>query len=192
MPAPDKVDQAFDVILHGDVAELARMLDAGMPVDARANGGTTLLKYAAGEPHCQTVRLLLERGADPNGADDRDFTPLHVAAGHWCLDVTRMLLDAGADVHARSMPGRLSVLHEVADGATVRLLCERGADPNARDRCGNTPLHWARWENIDTEVAEALLACGADPGIRNSHGLLSTDSPPDDWWNEVVAENATL
>jgi ankyrin repeat protein len=56
-----------------------------------------------------------------------------------------------------------------ADGASVecvRLLAEAGANVNARDKSGNTPLH----ETFLTDVEEELLKLGADVNARNDDG----------------------
>ena len=48
------------------------------------------------------VRLLLERGADPNGRGVNDWTPLHYAAGQRDADAMRLLLASGADPFLRT------------------------------------------------------------------------------------------
>jgi len=48
----------------------------------------------------------------------------------------------------------------------VRLLGRAGADVNARDKNGNTPLH----EIYLTDVEEELLKLGADVNARNKDG----------------------
>jgi cytohesin len=51
----------------------------------------------------------------------------------------------------------------------VKLLLEYGADPNASQDGGFTPLHSAA-QNDDRESVEALLEAGADPSLANDDG----------------------
>ena len=45
-----------------------------------------------------------------------------------------------------------------------------GADPNARNNHGATPLYWAATWSPNPAVIAALLDAGADPNARNKHG----------------------
>ncbi|KAK0627410.1 ankyrin repeat-containing domain protein, partial [Immersiella caudata] len=55
----------------------------------------------------------------------------------------------------------LHVFAHAGEVSMVRLLLERGAEVDARDRNGSTPLHWASWAGkLDT--ARELLMSGAD------------------------------
>ena len=56
----------------------------------------------------------------------------------------------------------------------MRLLLERGADPNARQQLGFTALHGSAASG-DRETAELLLAHGADPQATNDEGKTPAD-----------------
>ena len=69
-------------------------------VSARGTNGNDLLGLAAsiacGRRDKSLVSELLARGADPSGANDRGWTPLHQAGYGNDLALARLLLDAGA------------------------------------------------------------------------------------------------
>jgi ankyrin repeat protein len=94
------------------------------------------------------------------------------------------LITAGAKIDASWVDRRTPLFYAAARGATaaVRLLCERGADPNLREHrhldgyfFDRTPLHYAA-RNGHTETVAALLELGAEPRARDSHeGLTYKD-----------------
>jgi cytohesin len=142
------VDRFFEACAQGDVASLRRLL-ADDPALARASnprgqyGGWTGLHSAAQAGHLDAVRLLLEKGANPNAREDGDNTyPLHWAAASGHVEIVRALLDAGGDVHgtgdahAMTVIGWASFHHAPGDHPaelspqardTLALLVERGA-----------------------------------------------------------------
>jgi len=108
-------------------------------------------------------------------------TALHIAAAAYRRDIARKLIAMGADVRAKNRRGA-EPLHYAADGgpgspawnpraqaAIVACLVEAGADPNAVDMNGVTPLHRAVRTRCAAAVA-ALLAGGADARRRNKNG----------------------
>jgi ankyrin repeat protein len=64
------------------------------------------LHSAAANRSCETVRLLLEHGANPNTKQHGGWTALHAAALHNDLNMIRLLLDHGADPHVKSDEGQ--------------------------------------------------------------------------------------
>jgi len=67
---------------------------------APGGAGNGALHLAAKRGDAESVRWLLDHGADPSGRWnhwDASVTPLHLAAWHAHKEVVRMLLDAGAD-----------------------------------------------------------------------------------------------
>ena len=109
----------FTALSQVDVELVRAFLDAGMsPRDGVAGMGpplrVMLFAGAACAPNerptkpvtLQAAKLLLERGADPNGADARGNTALMEAAGKGCdREVVRVLLRAGARVDAKNAAG---------------------------------------------------------------------------------------
>lgn len=124
----------FDAAAVGDVGRLTEILDAQPDaVNAYSPDGFFPLGYAAYFGHPEAVRLLLTREADV-GTVARN--PMQVQALHSAV--------AGRNAEA------------------VRLLLEAGADPNAEQHGGWTPLMAAE-EHGDQPVIELLIAHGADP-----------------------------
>jgi truncated hemoglobin YjbI len=111
--------------------------------------GRTLLHAAAGEGRLPTVQLLLQLGADPNGAQDA-HPPLY-CVGNECGtaaggDVVRALVQAGAYVNAASGVKRCTPLHMAARRGNIsvaKALLECGANIQARDSKGDSPLRRA-------------------------------------------------
>ncbi len=118
-------------------------------------------------------------------------TALHVAAAAYRQDIAVSLIAIGASIRARNRRGA-EPLHYAADGmpgsrawnppaqaATIACLIKAGADPNAVDKSGVTPLHRAVRTRCSAAV-KALLEGGADASARNASGsspmLLATRS----------------
>jgi len=93
---PAKLD-IWQAAAEGDTARVATLLDVGTDVDAATPYGATALTYASDKGHTEVVRLLLERGADPNVEDTfYHQTPLAWALGKGHFDVAELLLEHGA------------------------------------------------------------------------------------------------
>jgi Ankyrin repeats (many copies) len=110
-------------------------------------------------------------------------TALHIAAAAYEAGLARELVNAGAIVAAANRRGA-EPLHYAVDGSpgsvrwnpvaqqeTVLCLVELGANPNAVDKNGTTPLHRAV-RNRCAAAVEALLDVGAD--FRSVNGSGST------------------
>ena len=62
-----------------DLRTVEVLLEAGAPVDARAEGGSTPLHSAAYNGNAAIMKALFDDGADPNVANDDGKTPLDLA-----------------------------------------------------------------------------------------------------------------
>jgi uncharacterized protein len=92
--------RVFDLARGGHTDELARYVDAGVPVNLTNDKGDTLLILAAYHGHPGTVAALLEREADHARVNDRGQTALAAAVFRQSTDTVRHLLAAGADPDA--------------------------------------------------------------------------------------------
>jgi len=120
--------------------------------------GLTPLHSAAFGGHVEIVKLLLERGADPNAKTDDGLTPLHIAAFKGHVDVVRVLLEHGANPNAKDNNGQTPLHYAVQEGHVeiVKSLLERGADPRIADNGGHIPLDYAKDSAIRSLLESAL------------------------------------
>ena len=89
---------------HSDI--VLTLLEAEAGIDRRDLMGRTSLLYAATGPFPETVRILLDKGAEPNVVDsDEHFSPLMHAAAEGNLDVVKILLEWKADPTLQDVDG---------------------------------------------------------------------------------------
>jgi ankyrin repeat protein len=141
------------------------LLDAGVEIDTifrdLLQEGTALhLAISCG--HIDVVGVLLRRGACISAKAKaklhfqmKSLEPLHLAAFYGFENIALMLLAHGAHIEANATgnfrdrekrtPLHLAVLGEDADEVPrmVRMLLQRGADPNVKDTLGMRPGDYA-------------------------------------------------
>jgi ankyrin repeat protein len=179
-------------------------------------GGLTALHFAARQGSAAAARALVEGGADVNLVSPGDgATPLLVALINGHFDLAAMLIDKGADPnlfsHAGVSPLYATVNVQWAPIAAypqprahlqqtrtyldvIKMLLDRGADPNARvrhkvwysgynfdqsgvDEAGATAF-WRAAYAADVVAMKLLVSYGADPSIPTTK-LFSRRGPED-------------
>lgn len=151
--AHDRPLDLFEAAAVGDTDRVRALVDDRPALLATRSGdGFPALGLAAFFGHLDTVRLLLELGADPAlaAANAMRVTPLHSALAHRNQETVRatatLLLDAGAPVNARQAGG-WTPLHQAAaagNDALVDQLLSRGADPAEESDNGTSVVDMAR------------------------------------------------
>lgn len=102
-PSPEELKAFHDAARQGDTGTVREFLDKhgnGL-VEEEDGAGTSPLFLAALYNRCDTVVLLLDRGADVNRRGNFARTALMRAAIGDHLDVVILLLDRGADIEAK-------------------------------------------------------------------------------------------
>jgi uncharacterized protein len=191
-------DELIHAIQNGDAERAAQLLDADPSLLTARAGNVSAILLAVYHQHPEIAALFVERGAaltfaeacavgdearalalldgDPSLLDRRSddgFPPLGLAIFFRHPALARTLIERGADVNAAADNAlRVAPLHaaaSVGDVETMRLLLDRGADPNASHQLGFTPLHAAA-ANGNIEMAKLLVARGADRHARTDDG----------------------
>ena len=156
----------------GDTVEALKLIREGAGVNAHDPAyGNTGLMDAAARGYTETVRSLLEKGADINATDNAGHTALMQAAFGGYTAAVRLLLEKGAQVNGKDNDGWTPLFWATFSrrAETVRLLLESGADVNVKNKQQDTPLIHAAYGG-DTDTVAALLEHHADLNIQDETG----------------------
>ncbi|MFY9620109.1 MAG: ankyrin repeat domain-containing protein [Pyrinomonadaceae bacterium] len=159
-PAPVQIlpqeAEMLEAAGKGNTARVRELLDSGVKANMRGPDRNTPLMEAAYGGHAETVKLLLERGADPS-VKKRD------GATAWTLTSNSQVLDVFKNVEA------LVTAAGEGNRTAVEDLMRKGTPVNALNRSGEAALHTASWHG-KTEIVKLLLDNGANPELKKADG----------------------
>jgi ankyrin repeat protein len=185
--------QLYLAVLHEDLDELTRLLDAHPHLKDAPDpheGLLTPLIMAAVEGSAGVVRLLLERRAEVDASTPTGRTALHGAAVSGDQEVVSMLLSSGADSSRKDRDGCSVLMHACHFGrlGMVQQLLQhmRGQGLNETDLIGDTALCYA-CKKGHVEIVRALLLAGADHTIAGPHRHTPRRQAEDKRHTECVA-----
>lgn len=186
-------------IQKGEIAKVTAALDSQPDLaNAQRKDGSSAVLFALYTRHPEIADLLVARGATVGFAEacalgqfDRvksfiqedsslvnklstdGFPPLGLATFFGHHDVVILLLAHRADPNIQSRNQiRVAPLHAAVDRkdqTMVEILLSHGANPNATEFLGGTPLHTAAMGGMDS-IARTLVRHGADPTLKMNDG----------------------
>jgi len=173
MAAASRGDSALHAAVRlGHVDQARYLIEHGARIDLTNKLGKSPLLVAAEEGKLEAVKLLLEKGADPNSveADHRrnrlslakhsmgQNSALIVAVEQGHEDVAKALIEAGANVNYRGFLGKTALYVEVEHGQlnlAQKLLASK-ANANIKDMEGMSPLMEAARRGNPRMVADLI------------------------------------
>ncbi len=159
----------FQAVKKGDINEVRRLISEEANVNAEDDDEKTPLHFAAENGHEEEVKALLNKGANVNATDNKEETPFDLTTN----EKIKTLLQNTAELLKVAKSG---------DIQKVNSLINEGANVNATDQNGKTPLHWAAVKG-HKEAVEALLGKeGIDVNLADKkkdtplHSVLKKDN----------------
>ncbi|MCL4361631.1 ankyrin repeat domain-containing protein [Candidatus Dependentiae bacterium] len=146
----------------------------------RDNKGKNLLMLATEADLPEVVDMLLRNKVfNINEKDSRGYSALALVRNE---RIAKMLLGSGADINSKSNLGYstiLSIVNLYVDAPlnsrdpellkTIKFLASKGANVNAKNKNGQTPLMVAAFSN-DADLVQLLLEFGANVNEKNKYG----------------------
>jgi uncharacterized protein len=165
------------------IAIAQRLIERGADVNLTGRSGISPIAAAAYAGNDIIFDALLAHGADQRASDDTGKPPIVYAAAGARFEIVKRLLAHNIDVNARyrndltllmwaSGPGGLVPERQAIQ--LVTYLLDAGAHIDDRDDRGRTALMIAA-EGGHAEIADRLLARGADPALKDKAGKRAAD-----------------
>ena len=173
-------------------------------IDAKCAGGWSALHFSCATSNdvifieeidkknrCEIVKLLLQHGADPNIADDKYETPLHLAARNGLAKVSEILVEYGADPTIRDIEGNRPVEYSQPQSGVWYVLRsalkeKRASDRSTSNRDSPISHSGSRVFSPDTDDVDSLVLSKGQEHV--SIGVVTTFpcKTRDEAWQDVT------
>jgi ankyrin repeat protein len=186
-------DKLFIAIENNDIVTAERLLREGANLDAKRTNGITPLMNAAERGSVPLISLFLENGAHASEEDEQRETAISYAARGGFVRAVNLLAqvsdtkDKNSALFAAVEGGPVGIIEitaapaqsnqlrthsvepEESWTATVEALLANGADIEARNEDGSTPLDWAA-SFAQTDILKLLIQRGAKANVIDKYG----------------------
>jgi len=158
------------------------LISEGADINSKTGEGWTALHWAVGTAQKDIMEMLIAKGAEIDSTDRNGNTPLH-----WAVNKNRewkeRFIELTAEINAMTAETDAARIESLKQGGILqstkaaeitkemaKLLIAEGADVNAKNGYGNTPLIEAA-KGAVPEIVMFLVAAGADVNAKNNHGV---------------------
>jgi len=179
----------YSAVTGGNAEVVRLLLSHGAPCCSNA------LMIAAREGDIEIVKILLERGANPNGLSGGRTVFFYTLSGsmhagkHTDKEATlRTLIQAGANVNLPDFDGETPFLTAVdmQETTSVKLLLAAGAKVDGRGRGGRTVWDIVTGRSGGSDHEIAALVAGSAPTVNPEGGAKLLDQAATEGWTDVV------
>ncbi|GMS95825.1 hypothetical protein PENTCL1PPCAC_18000, partial [Pristionchus entomophagus] len=159
-----KMKKFLEAASNGEISVLREMLDEDKAAATKYKNlsGMTALHFACRYVNKEAVLLLLRNFANPNAEDDEQWRPLHFASKYFQRDLSRDITENYSQNEVECS------MNETRD--IIEQLIKFGAEVNAMDIYGCTPLHYAAMRG-NSAAAQVLYKMGADPDMKDGNNI---------------------
>ncbi len=137
--------------------------------------GDTGLHIVVARSDLLWIRFLLQRGADPNIRNKKGMTPLQLATAMGFTDGVEALIKGGASINVADQTGETPLIAAVhaRNVPLVRLLLDKGADPDRNDNSGRSARDYMELQSGNTLMKQEFAAADAkraEAGTKKNYG----------------------
>ncbi|SMR61235.1 unnamed protein product [Zymoseptoria tritici ST99CH_3D1] len=150
---------------------IEQLLDQGVP--ANSASGNNLLCDAVINHDLESVRLLLLFGADANGTDKDNCTPLYAATGASFFEAAQLLINYNANPNqSAGMYGESPFAVSLSDAKApfAHMYLQYGADPSAVMENGDTAFTQSMNKYTPSWLIELMLLYSTPVDAKNARG----------------------
>lgn len=160
-------------MINGHKQGALKLITYGCDVNNKDKDGSTILHSAAASNIPMTVQEIIYKGGDVNAETKEGYTPLHLALYSRDKRTVDILVNYGSNLSEWKIKDE-SEPFLAAELGNMKLFTSiiRNVDINAKDREGNTALHYACIAN-NMDIAEAIIKRGGRLDIKNNTGKLA-------------------